>query len=207
MPAAAGVLPKTYAFEPKAYAKAVMHCCKHSSEGVTGVFVGQVNQKVLRIVDAVPLFHTHALAPLLKVAFMLIEQYCQGSTGLEIVGLYYASSHGPSVEITPIKGIAEKLVSNFSAASIWTLDPAKLPEGRFALQGKAYPKDEWKPISSDSITLSEEALKHTGRIISELKYLEIEDFDDHLADAKKNWLNPRLFEGDPLGSMTSHLES
>merc|ERR1719437_215966 len=105
-------MPKTFAFDPKAYAKAVMHCCKHGSEAVTGIFIGSSSGKVLKLVDAIPLFHTHSLAPMLKIACMLIEQHCRTVGNLEIVGIYYASPSG-SVDITPIKAIGEKIASNF----------------------------------------------------------------------------------------------
>merc|ERR1719401_2368954 len=166
-----------YAFDPKAYAKAVMHSCKHSSEGVTGIFIGSVSGKVLKVVDCIPLFHTHALAPMLKVACMLIEQHCRTVGNLEIVGMYYASPSG-SLDITPVKAIADKIASNFAIASIWALDAAKLPERQFALKGTCQSKEEWKGLGSDAVTLSDEALKETARVVSEMKYLEIVDFDD-----------------------------
>merc|ERR1712110_159436 len=112
MPSASGSAgpPKTYAFDPKAYAKALMHGCKHSSEAVTGILIGTASGKVLKVVDAIPLFHTHSLAPMLKIACMLIEQYCRTLSGgaYEIVGLYHASATG-SFDITPVKAIADKI--------------------------------------------------------------------------------------------------
>mmetsp|Transcript_134554 Transcript_134554/g.287896 ORF Transcript_134554/g.287896 Transcript_134554/m.287896 type:complete len:211 (+) Transcript_134554:111-743(+) len=204
MPAAGGNSggPSTiYAFDPKAYAKAVMHSCKHSSEGVTGIFIGSVSGKVLKVVDCLPLFHTHALAPMLKVACMLIEQHCRAlGNNLEIVGVYYASPSG-AVDITPIKAIGEKIASNFSSASMWALDAAKLVEKQFALKGWVHSKDDWKAISADASSLSDEALKHTSRLVSEMKYIEVVDFDDHLAGKSLNWLNTNLFKGDPLAAL------
>ncbi|CAE7784760.1 EMB2731 [Symbiodinium sp. CCMP2592] len=51
-----------YSFSPKAYAKAVLHSCKHSAAPVLGLLLGTANGKVLKVADAIPLFHTHALA-------------------------------------------------------------------------------------------------------------------------------------------------
>jgi len=194
------VQPKIYAFDPKAYAKALMHGCKHASEAVTGIFIGSSNGKVLKVVDAIPLFHTHSLAPMLKVACMLIEQHCKTVGGLEIVGMYHATISG-SLDITPVKAIADKIASNFPAASVWALDTTKLPGKQFALHGMSQVKEEWKPISCDSVNLSEEALKQTTRVIAEMKYLELVDFDDHLTDASLNWLNTNLFKDDPLAEV------
>merc|ERR1719265_107556 len=156
-----------YAWEPQAYAKAVMHACKHSSDLVTGVVIGTVSQKVMNIVDTIPLFHTHSLGPMLKIAFMLIEQHCRTCDDLEIIGLYHATPSG-SLDISPVKAIADKLASNFSMASVWTLDLQKLavPERKFAMAGMLHSKDEWKAINADAVSIGDEALKHTGRMIS-----------------------------------------
>mmetsp|Transcript_41291 Transcript_41291/g.131309 ORF Transcript_41291/g.131309 Transcript_41291/m.131309 type:complete len:208 (-) Transcript_41291:127-750(-) len=198
MPAAgSGNPPKTYAFHPKAYAKALMHGCKHSSEAVIGIFIGCVSGKALKIMDAIPLFHTHSLAPMLKVACMLIEQHCRAQGGLEVVGLYHASASG-SLDMAPVKAIADKLASNFALASVWALDAAKLPEQQLALRGSCHNKEEWKPIGSEAVSLGDEAMQHTARLVSEMRYLEIVDFDDHLTDVSLSWLNENLFKGDPL---------
>lgn len=193
---------KKYAFDPKAYAKALMHACKHSSEAVTGFLIGSTSSsgKALKIVDAIPLFHTHSLAPMLKVASMLIEQHCKTVGGLEIVGMYHASTLG-SLDIAPVKAIADKIASNFPGACVWAFDPSKLADRQFALSGMVNVKEEWKPIAADCVSLSEEAVKRTSVLISELKYLEIVDFDDHLTDGSLSWMNEKLFKGDALADM------
>merc|ERR1712014_219001 len=109
MPTAAG--SKMYTFDPQAYAKAVMHCCKYSSEACLGVFVGSMNGKSLQIVDAMPLFHTHSLAPMLKASFMMVDQHCRDVGGVEIVGIYHANAQR-STDIAPVKAIADKVASN-----------------------------------------------------------------------------------------------
>eukprot|EP00439_Symbiodinium_sp_Y106_P004719 s6579_g1.t1 len=123
-----------YSFSPKAYAKAVLHSCKHSAAPVLGLLLGTANGKVLKVADAIPLFHTHALGPMLKIACMLAEEHCKAAGDLEIVGLYHATPSG-STEMTPVKAIADKLAQNFASASVWTLDASKLPEKQFAFKG------------------------------------------------------------------------
>ncbi|OLP91182.1 ER membrane protein complex subunit 8/9-like [Symbiodinium microadriaticum] len=68
-----------YSFSPKAYAKAVLHSCKHSAAPVLGLLLGSANGKVLKVADAIPLFHTHALGPMLKIACMLAEEHCKAT--------------------------------------------------------------------------------------------------------------------------------
>merc|ERR1712232_363954 len=188
----AGDRPKTYAFDPKAYAKAVMHGCKHSSDAVIGIFIGCASGKLLKVVDAIPLFHTHALAPMLKIACMLIEQHCQNlGGGIEIVGMYHATASG-AVDYKPVQAIADTIAENFAGATVWCIDAAKMAERQFALRGwlnvkELNGKEDWKGISGDSVSLSDEAKKHTSRVISEMKCLELIDFDDHLGDASLSW--------------------
>eukprot|EP00931_Biecheleriopsis_adriatica_P105652 TRINITY_DN80204_c0_g1_i1.p1 TRINITY_DN80204_c0_g1~~TRINITY_DN80204_c0_g1_i1.p1 ORF type:complete len:233 (+),score=62.72 TRINITY_DN80204_c0_g1_i1:67-699(+) len=188
---------KSYAFDPKAYAKAAMHGCKHSSEPVLGLFIGSASGKVMKVMDAIPLFHTHSLGPMLKIACMLTEEHCKAAGGLEIIGLYHATPSG-STEMTPVKAIAEKIGSNFASASVWTLDAGKLSEKQFAFKGLGHVKDEWKAIGSDAVSLSSEAMDGVARLISEMKYLDLVDFDDHLVDGSLSWLNEQLFKGDKL---------
>ncbi|CAE8586860.1 unnamed protein product, partial [Polarella glacialis] len=120
--------------------------------------------------------------------------------GLEIVGLYHATASG-NLEMTSVKAIAEKIASNFASASVWTLDASKLPERKFAMVGMSHTKDEWKAIGADAVSLSSEAMEHSARLISEMKYLDLVDFDDHLADGSLSWLNETIFKGDPLAAL------
>eukprot|EP00929_Paragymnodinium_shiwhaense_P115481 TRINITY_DN84407_c0_g1_i1.p2 TRINITY_DN84407_c0_g1~~TRINITY_DN84407_c0_g1_i1.p2 ORF type:complete len:194 (+),score=37.76 TRINITY_DN84407_c0_g1_i1:104-685(+) len=188
---------KTYSFDPKAYAKAVMHCSKHASESVLGVLLGSASGSTLTVSDVVPLFHTHSLAPMLKIAFMIIDQHCQ-STSDEIVGIYYATPSG-NTELTPVKAIADKVASNYAGgASAWGLDAAKVGQDQFAFVGMRHAKDQWSACGADAGAVSQEGLKHTKRLISEMKYLDVVDFDDHLNNPSLNWLNPDLFKGDAI---------
>mmetsp|Transcript_17993 Transcript_17993/g.49986 ORF Transcript_17993/g.49986 Transcript_17993/m.49986 type:complete len:213 (-) Transcript_17993:121-759(-) len=192
---------KTFVFHPKAYAKALLHSCKHSSEAVIGIFIGTSTGKVVKVLDCMPLFHTHALAPMLKMACMLIEEHCRSVGDLEIVGIYHAEPHGIG-DMAAVKPIADKLAANFSSCSVWTVDAAKLPQKQFALRGMCHNKEgEWKQVASDAQVCGDEVLPATSRMISDMKYLEIVDFDDHLTDASLSWLNQNLFHKDPVDDM------
>merc|ERR1719316_2013827 len=102
-----------------------MHGFKHSSETVTGVLIGSINQKAVQIVDAVPLFHTHALAPMLKVAFTLIEKHCQLEEK-QIVGLYYANDKPSDTISHTARVMADKVLANSPGASLWSLNAEKI---------------------------------------------------------------------------------
>ena len=59
-----------------AYSKIVLHACRYPHRGVNGVLLGHVDDgDVLRLVDAVPLFHfALGLVPMLEVA--LCQVWC-----------------------------------------------------------------------------------------------------------------------------------
>jgi len=198
---AAGSTITAYAFHPHAYAKALMHGYKHSSEAVLGIFVGRASGSTMKVVDAIPLFHTHALGPMLKIACLLIEQYCRSVGDLEIIGVYHASASG-SLDVAPVKAIADKIASNFAMATVWAIDAAKMSKSHCALTGYCLKDSEWKLVSADSVKLAEEAMKQSVRLVEEMKYLTIADFDDHLSDASQSWLNTDLFKGDPFAKLT-----
>merc|ERR1712176_927226 len=106
----------------------------------------------------------------------------------------------PSLEMTTVKPIAETIANNFGGASVWTLDSAKIAENAFAFRGMCH-ADEWRAISADAVCLSSEALEETGMLVTSLKYLEVQDFDDHLSDPSANWLNPQLFKGESIADL------
>lgn len=53
----------------RAYIKAILHALKYKANAVNGVLLGSADGGSVKVVDAVPLFHTQlALAPMLEVA-------------------------------------------------------------------------------------------------------------------------------------------
>lgn len=211
MPPKAEGKAKAYAFTPKAYAKAVMHSCKHTSFTVNGAFIGyQDSEKIIRFLDAVPLFHTHSLAPSAKIAFMLIDEYCKDLKGpkgeeVEVCGYYYANASAGG-ELGPIsRALADKLLANCPYASVWALDASKLPEDQFALCGllpTPY-KDDWTQIgdSAPVSLLNPDTIAETRTLLADLRYHDLADMDDHFSDCSKDWLNPKLFSGTGLDKL------
>ena len=82
----------TYTIKEVAYNKAFLHCKKYSYTTVNGIFVGRANDKNnIDVMDYIPLFHSHTLAPMLEVALLFIDEYLKGNKGLEIVGYFHAN--------------------------------------------------------------------------------------------------------------------
>jgi len=188
--------PKEFAFTPKAYAKAMFHCCKHPQTLVVGTFVGKRINKVQQITDCIPLFHIHALEPFLGLAFGQIETYCT-QHDLEICGIYYANASGSLAQLPAnVKNIAEKVGSNVAQATLWVIDMLKMYDSdapHHILRGTFASKDDVKS-SIESVSVSMEAHDMTLKGIAAMDHIKLSDFDDHL-NAGADWRNERLCQG------------
>ena len=74
----------------------------------------------VRVSDAVPLFHTHTLAPMLELAALLTQTRCE-ENGLEIVGCYFASERLEKPGVSPpvsdtVKSVAKTIVENLKSS-------------------------------------------------------------------------------------------
>lgn len=68
----------------RAYVKALLHALKHKANAINGVLLGTAEGSTVKVVDAIPLFHTQlALAPMLEVA---MGQVCAVSSTFSFSG-------------------------------------------------------------------------------------------------------------------------
>lgn len=56
----------------KAYAKIMLHCLKHTSNDCYGILIGSVHGDIIKVVDAVPLFHNGVFSPELEIALKFV---------------------------------------------------------------------------------------------------------------------------------------
>eukprot|EP00397_Hematodinium_sp_SG-2012_P049850 GEMP01057669.1.p1 GENE.GEMP01057669.1~~GEMP01057669.1.p1 ORF type:complete len:212 (+),score=35.31 GEMP01057669.1:67-702(+) len=189
--------PKAYAFTPKAYAKAVYHCCKHSQSLVVGVLVGSRVDKVQQITDCMPLFHVHALEPFVGISMAQIEAYCNQNE-LEICGLYYANASGSLADLPiNVKNIAEKIGSNVPQSTLWVLDMLRLNDSEtHVLQGTFASKEEIKSssIAPDIVYVSLKAHNMAIQGVANMEHMKLVDFEDHL-NLSVDWRNINLCKG------------
>ncbi|WOG98482.1 hypothetical protein DCAR_0417825 [Daucus carota subsp. sativus] len=197
-----------YEIGQNAYIKLILHSLKHSSSAVNGVLLGRVSgdaNSVVEISDSVPLFHSQiGLLPPLEIALLMIEEY-YSRQGLSIVGYFHANERFDDFELGGVaKNIGDHIYKYFPQAALLLLDNKKL--GALS-KGKdrspvmqLYTRDAsrtWKFIGSDGS--SQLALKEPSAnvvlqdYISTGKAENITDFDDHLDDISKDWLNSGLF--------------
>uniref|UniRef100_A0A7N0U2V8 MPN domain-containing protein n=1 Tax=Kalanchoe fedtschenkoi TaxID=63787 RepID=A0A7N0U2V8_KALFE len=198
-----------YELGQDAYIKLLLHTLRHPTSAVNSVLIGRLNDSnVVEIADAVPLFHTVtsiSLLPSLEIALLLIEEY-YANKGLSVVGYFHANERAEDVELTgAAKNIGDQIYKYLPQAVILLLDSRKL---EFLTKGKdrspilqLYTRDSsrnWKLSETDGksrLTLKEPSANAVLLdYISTKKWEQIVDFDDHLDDISKDWLNPGLFQ-------------
>ncbi|KAG5053469.1 hypothetical protein AAZX31_02G283700 [Glycine max] len=196
-----------YEIEQNAYIKLVLHSLKHPTSAVNGVLIGRISASndVVEIADAVPLFHSHIpLLPQLEISLIMIEEYFSAK-GLNIVGYFHANERSDDSELGSVaKNIGDHICRYFPQAAVLLLDNKKLDalkksKDRSAIM-QLYVRDtskNWKLVQSDGnnrFSLKEPSanLVLLDYIASE-KWNDVVDFDDHLDDISKDWLNPGLF--------------
>ncbi|XP_057450461.1 ER membrane protein complex subunit 8/9 homolog isoform X1 [Lotus japonicus] len=203
-----GSVDLRYEVAQKAYIKLVLHSLKHPTSAVNGILIGRVsasNDTTVEIVDAVPLFHSHiALLPQLEISLILIEEYFSAK-GLNIVGYFHANERFDDHELGGVaKNIGDHTCRYFPQAAILLLDNKKLEGLKKSKERGAvmqlYVRDaskNWKLVPSDGnsrFSLKEPSANLVlSDYISSEKWNNIVDFDDHLDDLSKDWLNPGLF--------------
>ncbi|KAI8003177.1 hypothetical protein LOK49_LG08G00530 [Camellia lanceoleosa] len=197
-----------YQIGQNAYIKLILHALKHRSSAVNGVLLGRLSggdsNPVVEIADSVPLFHSQiGLLPPLEIALIQIEEY-YGAQGLSIVGYFHANERFDDSELGNVaKNIGDHIHRYFSQAGLLLLDNKKLealPKGKDRSPViQLYTRDSsksWKLIGDGSsrLTMKEPAANIVLLdYISNQKWQDIVDFDDHLDDISKDWLNLELF--------------
>ncbi|KAL7143052.1 hypothetical protein ABFS83_08G165400 [Erythranthe nasuta] len=195
-----------YEIHQDAYIKLILHSLKHRSSAVNGVLIGRssADGAAVEIVDSVPLFHSQiGLLPPLEIALIMIEEY-YGEKGLSVVGYFHANERYDDFELAGVaKNIGDHITRYFPDAALLLLDNKKLgdlPKGKDrspVLQ--LYTKDAstWKLAGSkgsNQLTIKEPSANTVLLdYISSEKWNDIVDFDDHLDDISKDWLNTELF--------------
>nr|XP_016439011.1 PREDICTED: ER membrane protein complex subunit 8/9 homolog [Nicotiana tabacum] len=201
-------IESTYGIHQNAYIKLILHALKHKTSAVNGVLLGRVSgDDTVEIVESVPLFHSQiGVLPPLEIALIMIEEYyCD--KGLIIVGYFHANERFDDSELGNVaKNIADHIYRYFPQAAVLLLDNKKFEA--LSKEGKdrspvmqLYTKEvsrNWKLVGADAsgpLKIKEPSANVVLLdYISSGKWKDIVDFDDHLDDISKDWLNPELFK-------------
>ncbi|XP_038974571.1 ER membrane protein complex subunit 8/9 homolog [Phoenix dactylifera] len=198
-----------YEVAQAAYIKVVLHALKHRASPVGGLLVGRLpedNASTVQIADAIPLTHSQiGLLPSLELALIQVEEHF-GAEGFSVVGYYHANERYDDAELgNAAKKIGDHIFRYFPRAALLMLDNKRL-EGLLKGKGRdlvvqLYTRDSsksWHQAGSDGS--SQMTIKEPSAnvllldYISSEKWQDIVDFDDHLDDISKDWLNPDLFK-------------
>ncbi|EFJ38134.1 hypothetical protein SELMODRAFT_73953 [Selaginella moellendorffii] len=207
-----------YQISQTAYVKLALHALKHRSAAVNGILVGRVSgggggggaeedsAATVSIVDCVPLFHGQlGLLPMLELALTQIEEYFSShQEGLSIVGCYHANERFDDYDLSGIpRKIGDHIARYFSSACVLLLDNRLLESlakaGKKPAFSQLFTRDSsrgWRsaPGSSDLVLAESTANEILYDYILEGREQSVTDFDDHLDDISKDWLNPGLFD-------------
>ncbi|KAJ3148023.1 hypothetical protein HDU86_007591 [Geranomyces michiganensis] len=179
-------MPATYQLSHVAYCKLVLHATKHSVSEVSGVLLGRKKSaEVVEVVDAVPLFHSRPLAPMLEVALQQVQLYCDQKS-LQVVGMYAANQAFANKEVSAVTSkIAGKIDDNLGGGAILLmLDAAKL-EARASPAVIPYTQTSggWTVL----LVLSMDAVD-LAHLVRDRAYAHLNDFDSHLDNISLDWL-------------------
>jgi len=101
---------RTCTVHPTAYTKVMLHLVKNPHTPVSGYLLGRIEGSTAHIVDVVPLFHSHVLAPLLEVATAMVDS--QVVEGQAICGYYFANER---LDDRGLPIVAERIASTVEA--------------------------------------------------------------------------------------------
>ncbi|XP_030831816.1 ER membrane protein complex subunit 8 [Strongylocentrotus purpuratus] len=192
-----------YKVKLQAYAKAILHAAKYPHCAVNGVLLADKEKlkdgRCLEFVDCVPFFHhSLALAPMLEVALVQVDAYCQAQ-GLKIAAYYQANELLKDLEPDSIAvRIADRINDNSSDSCLLMIDNTKLTAGceKCVLRLHTLQDGKWgyrgAQASSLKLDNSDTTLRVTADLLRSRAYNELVDFDTHLGDITKEWQNLEL---------------
>ena len=184
----------------RAFSKILLHAVKYPHCSVNGVFLRKLdvdkNEKVVQIVDAIPLFHISlTLSPMVEVALSQIEAYCK-SKGLHMCGYYHAHEHleSKTPNLVAIK-IAERIQEQCKDFCLIMVNNEKLSLqcDQQCLQVYRFQEGKWKD-TGNKVDIEEEAEPIAASLMHTKMFLSIVDFDNHLDDIAKDWTNMHINE-------------
>lgn len=182
----------------RAYSKVVLHACKYPHKAINGIFLAEETKHasdLLRIVDAIPLFHQClGLAAMLEIALGQIETYCKENQ-LFIAGYYQGNENldDNSPDFIAYK-VAEKVIEHTPAAILMMINNQKMDSDckETALQLYQMQDNKWKDIPSWHLVGGDVALVGCCELIRAKTYQSLIDFDNHLDDISLDWLNTQI---------------
>eukprot|EP00898_Chlorokybus_atmophyticus_P008403 jgi/Chlat1/8564/Chrsp82S07954 len=181
-----------YVIAQSAYVKLVLHALKYSHQAVNGTLVGRV----------VPASSGDKKATTTTTVELLdaVDEHFTRNERLSIVGYYHANERADDVELgATAQKIGDRVYNNNDAACILLVDNRRLSTVDSAkpsqLAVQLYTRErgrKWELQPQGPVVKEGSAGSVLANYIQERRYARLVDFDDHLDDIARDWLNSTL---------------
>ena len=204
-----------YNLSKKAYLKIMLHAAKHPTLPICGYLIGrnnnsggeseesanvsaEKNNTDVKIVDAIPIFHTLPTAPMLEASALLVEELYKKEKYV-IIGYYHANEHVNNKTLG-IMGtmIAQSVDNNCPGSCALVVNGKELDNpkksGLVLLTKSNHTDSDFEERSTSTLQIegSQGTFNSlTGHLQKETQ-LKLYDFDDHLQNVALDFRNNNL---------------
>eukprot|EP00798_Chlamydomonas_sp_ICE-L_P025948 gene25948-11628_t len=192
--------------------KVLLHSAKYPDRSICGILLGSVDDGNVTITEAIPLFHiTSALAAPVEMALAQMDAYVAASEGkLTMVGYYEAGAYMQAAELSPVgRRISDRIADKYPSSIALLLDPLKLQSCLMPKKGadcsppfvfltRHATTGAWKQAPAADLALTggpaawTKLLETLKAALSKQQQCLIYDFDEHLDDLSKDYMNPHI---------------
>lgn len=201
---------------PPAYLKAVLHAAHYPSSPILGLLTTKTTTTnttttltttskspplTLTATDALPLFHSDPLGPLLELSLLQADSLA-ASRGERLSGVYVASARYDRKDV-PV--IAQRIASQLTALNhnspslILLLDNTRLahsrqpPEMAFDALVQSTGGERWVAVPSSGVSVSTgDTLKRARELLLADRQDEVVDFEAHIENVALDWTNAHI---------------
>lgn len=181
----------TTAIGANAYSTIVLHACKHPARPILGMLLGKTGSAVS---EAVPLFHSYPLAPMLEMGMTLAEEHAKAA-GLEVVGCYFAnelcddkSFNRSHMAVKLATKIAETAPSGVEPCLLMVDNTRVSNEAKGCLETYRWRGGNWRSTPLEAVAPSPDLAASVAKAVREGKETASVDFEEHLDNPALNWL-------------------
>ncbi|CAM9783870.1 unnamed protein product [Scytosiphon promiscuus] len=178
----------------------MLHAAKYPWATVNGFLLGEAAPRYARtclpqisVKDAVPLFHTSTLTPLLETSAAMVDAHAS-SNGLSIVGFYQANQclddNLPGVLASKIM---DKIDSSQTGSSVLLTISNKRLEVAGDSAISAFGRDSNNSFRKHmEVAVEASVVEEFESALSQRTEAKLVDMDEHLDDVSKDWRNPSI---------------
>ncbi|CAM9390340.1 unnamed protein product [Hapterophycus canaliculatus] len=189
-----------------AYLKLMLHAAKYPWATVNGFLLGEAGSggqartsdcrptfAQVSVKDAVPLFHTSTLAPLLETSAAMVDAHAS-SNGLSIVGFYQANQ---CLDDNSPGALASKIMDKIDSSQTGSAVLLLISNKRLEVAGdsalSAFGRDANNSFRKHiEVAVAAEVVETFEAALLQRTEAKLVDMDEHLDDVSKDWRNPGI---------------